>query len=149
MNFETLLNQWKSLGTLRLSLLGGSLTILMVVIFFLMTRISQPEMALLYGDLELREGSLITEKLQNSGISFEMKDGGKQIYVPASEVLKSRMMIAEAGLPAGGSVGYEIFDRSDVLGSTNFVQNVNLLRAIEGELARTIRTLHGVSAVRV
>jgi flagellar M-ring protein FliF len=114
-----------------------------------MTRISQPEMALLYGDLELREGSLITEKLQNSGISFEMKDGGKQIYVPASEVLKSRMMIAEAGLPAGGSVGYEIFDRSDVLGSTNFVQNVNLLRAIEGELARTIRTLHGVSAVRV
>src|SRR2546427_483301 len=60
-----------------------------------------------------------------------------------------RMKLAEAGLPKGGGVGYEIFDKSDTLGATSFVQNINQLRALEGELARTIRAIERIQAARV
>src|SRR3546814_15431366 len=60
-----------------------------------------------------------------------------------------RMVMAEEGLPSGGSVGYEIFDRSEGLGTTNFVQNINHVRALEGELARTIGSISSVKQARV
>src|SRR3546814_11903830 len=59
------------------------------------------------------------------------------------------MVMAEEGLPSGGSIGYEIFDRSEGLGTTNFVQNINHVRALEGELARTIRSIESVKQARV
>lgn len=149
MNFENIWGRLKELGGLKLGFLGGGMLFLVALSFFLMSRINQPDMVLLYGDLEIREGGQITEKLQSLGVSFEVKEGGKQVYVPVQEVLKLRMTLAEAGLPTGGTVGYEIFDRSDVLGSTSFIQNVNLLRAVEGELSRTIRSIQGVAAARV
>jgi flagellar M-ring protein FliF len=71
------------------------------------------------------------------------------VFVPKAQVTRLRMRLAETGLPRGGSVGYEIFDKSDALGTTSFVQNVNHLRALEGELARTIRSLDRVAAARV
>ena len=67
--------------------------------------------------------------------------------VPKDKVTRLRMKLAESGLPKGGGVGYEIFDKSDALGATSFVQNINHLRALEGELARTIRA-HRPRAVR-
>ena len=69
--------------------------------------------------------------------------------VPADRVARLRMTLAEGGLPKGGGVGYEIFDKSDALGTTSFVQNVNNLRALEGELSRTIRALDRVQDARV
>ena len=69
--------------------------------------------------------------------------------VPKERVTRLRMKLAEGGLPKGGGVGYEIFDKSDALGATSFVQNINHLRALEGELARTIRALDRVQAARV
>jgi flagellar M-ring protein FliF len=69
--------------------------------------------------------------------------------VAKDNVARLRMKLAESGLPKGGGVGYEIFDKSDALGSTTFVQNINHLRALEGELARTIRGLDRVQAARV
>ncbi len=69
--------------------------------------------------------------------------------MPKDKVARLRMKLAESGLPKGGGVGYEIFDKSDALGSTTFVQNINHLRALEGELARTIRSLDRVQAARV
>ena len=69
--------------------------------------------------------------------------------VPKDNVARLRMKLAESGLPKGGGVGYEIFDKSDALGSTTFIQNINHLRALEGELARTIRSLDRVQAARV
>ena len=69
--------------------------------------------------------------------------------VPKDKVARLRMKLAEGGLPKGGGVGYEIFDKSDALGATSFIQNINHLRALEGELARTIRGIDRVQAARV
>ncbi len=78
-----------------------------------------------------------------------MRNDGAIILVPKETVTRIRMKLAESGLPKGGGVGYEIFDKSDSLGATSFVQNINHLRALEGELARTIRSIDRVAAARV
>ena len=106
-------------------------------------------MALLFGDLETEDSSRIVSELEGMGVPFEVRQNGRQIHVPAEQALRLRLSLAEQGLPSGGSMGYEIFDRSDSLGTTNFVQNVNLVRALEGELARTIRSIQVVKSARV
>jgi flagellar M-ring protein FliF len=106
-------------------------------------------MALLYGDLDPQDSGQIIQTLDAKNIPYDIKAGGKQIYVPGDEVLQLRVSLAEQGLPGGGSVGYEIFDSNQGIGTTNFVQNVNLLRALEGELARTIGAMKNVRGARV
>jgi flagellar M-ring protein FliF len=116
---------------------------------YLVTRLTGGEMALLYGNLDPNDSGRIVAKLESMAVPYELRGDGSQIYVPSDRVLRLRMAMAEGGMPSGGSVGYELFDHSDALGTTNFVQNVNLLRALEGELARTIRSLDDVEAARV
>jgi len=116
---------------------------------YISMRLASPPLALLYSDLELSDSSQITAKLQAANIPFEVRGDGAQIFAPADQVQKLRMTLASDGLPAGGSVGYEIFDRTQSLGTSNFVQNVNHLRALEGELARTIKSLNQVRMARV
>lgn len=82
-------------------------------------------------------------------IPYELAGNGTQVMVPQENVLRLRMSMAEEGLPAGGSIGYEIFDRTEAFGPTTFVQNINRVRALEGELSRTIRTLKQVREARV
>ncbi len=106
-------------------------------------------MALLYGDLEIGDSSQIVSQLEALNVPYALRGDGRQIMVPSDQVLRLRMVMAEDGLPSGGSVGYEIFDDSSTLGSTNFVQSVNHARAMEGELARTIRSLNSVASARV
>src|SRR5262249_29762856 len=79
----------------------------------------------------------------------ELRNDGTIIMVPKDKVTRLRMKLAEGGLPKGGGVGYEVFDKSDALGTTSFVQNINHLRALEGELARTIKAIDRVQAARV
>jgi flagellar M-ring protein FliF len=84
------------------------------------------------------------------GVFYQMEGGGSQILVPKDKVLSTRMKLAEDGLPTGGAtVGYEIFDKSETMGTSSFVQNVNLIRALEGELGRTITSFEKVAAARV
>lgn len=116
---------------------------------FLSSRINTSDLSLLYADLDQADSAKIVAKLESLGVPYELRAGGRQIMVPPDRTLRLRMNMAEAGLPSGGSVGYEIFDRSEALGTTNFIQNVNLLRALEGELARTIRSLSQVHEARV
>ena len=128
----------------------GGVTLAMVAFFaFLTTRISQPNMTLLYSDLEVRDSGQITQKLDAMAVPYQIKGDGTQILVPADQVAKLRMTMAEAGLPHGGSIGYEIFDKSDALGTSSLVQNINQVRALEGELSRTISSLNAVQSVRV
>jgi flagellar M-ring protein FliF len=143
--FETL----KSLGPIRLMALAGVALASIVFFGFLTTRLSTPDMALLYADLEMKDSSQIIAKLDALGIPYELRANGSQILVPSDKALRLRMSLAEDGLPKGGSVGYEIFDKSEGFGASNFVQNVNLLRALEGELARTIRSMAQVKSARV
>src|SRR5258707_4676864 len=82
-------------------------------------------------------------------VPYQLRGDGAQILVPADQVARLRVAMAETGLPHGGSVGYEIFDKSETLGTSNFVQNVNHLRALEGELARTIGAISAIQSARV
>ncbi len=116
---------------------------------FLTMRLSEPPMALLFGELDPGDASRIVAKLETLNVPYELRGGGSQIYVPSDQTLRLRMTMAGDGLPSGGSVGYEIFDKTDSLGATRTMQNINLLRALEGELSRTIASLNPVAAARV
>jgi flagellar M-ring protein FliF len=115
----------------------------------LMLRFTAPQMTTLFTDLSFEDSASIVKDLERQGIPFELRNDGAIIMVPKERVPRLRMKLAESGLPKGGGVGYEIFDKSDALGTTSFVQNINHLRALEGELARTIRGLDRVQGARV
>src|SRR5215469_14242127 len=106
-------------------------------------------MALLYSNLDLREAGAITQALDQGGIKYQARGDGSAIMVPRDKVASTRLMLAGKGLPTSDSVGYEIFDNQSALGQTDFVQQLNMKRATEGELARTIRALDGVTFARV
>ncbi|CUU43015.1 Flagellar M-ring protein [Blastochloris viridis] len=128
----------------------AAVTVALIGFFgFLLVRFSQPPMATLYSDLALQDSASIVKDLERAGTTYELRADGSTILVPKAEVARLRMKMAEAGLPRGGSVGYEIFDKSDSLGTTSFVQNINQLRALEGELARTIRAIERIQQARV
>ncbi|MDP1640788.1 MAG: flagellar basal-body MS-ring/collar protein FliF [Phenylobacterium sp.] len=110
--------------------------------------LGQPK-ALLYSSLDMREAGSITAALDQAGVKYEVKGDGSTIMVNRDEVASTRLLLSAKGLPTAGSVGYEIFDDSNALGQTDFVQQLNRQRALEGELARTIRSLDGVTFARV
>ncbi len=116
---------------------------------FVIMRVTTPQMTTLFTDLSTEDSSAIIKELERQAIPFELRNDGAAIMVPKDKVTRLRMKLAEGGMPKGGGVGYEIFDKSDALGTTSFVQNINHLRALEGELARTIRAIDRVQAARV
>lgn len=116
---------------------------------FIIMRVTTPQMTTLFTDLSVEDSSSIVKDLERQGIQFELRNEGSIVMVPKDKVTRLRMKLAEGGLPKGGGVGYEVFDKSDALGTTSFVQNINHLRALEGELARTIRAIDRIQAARV
>ncbi|NKB20150.1 MAG: flagellar M-ring protein FliF [Alphaproteobacteria bacterium] len=139
----------RNLGTVRLVAMGGVAMGIVIFFVFLSARLNTADMSLLYADLDTGDSAKIISKLETLGVPFDLRADGRQILVPSDRVLRLRMSMAEEGLPNGGSIGYEIFDKSESFGTTNFVQNVNLVRALEGELARTVRTMGQVTEARV
>tara|TARA_B100001287_G_scaffold111232_1_gene93787 strand:+ start:634 stop:2316 length:1683 start_codon:yes stop_codon:yes gene_type:complete len=139
----------RQLGPVRLAALAATGIAVLGFFIFLSSRLSTGGMALLYGDLDPQDSGQIIQTLQSKNIPYDIKAGGKQIFVPGDQVLQLRVSLAESGLPGGGSVGYEIFDDNQGIGTTNFVQNINLVRALEGELARTIGAMRNVRGARV
>jgi flagellar M-ring protein FliF len=117
-------------------------------LFFITSSLGQPK-ALLYSNLDLKEAGSITQTLDQSGIKYEVKGDGSTILVPRDQVASTRLMLSGKGLPTSGSVGYEIFDNTSALGQTDFVQQLNRQRALEGELGRTIHSLDGITSARV
>lgn len=139
----------RGLGPLRLAALGGvGLAVLGLLLFLSLRGGSQP-MALLYGELEMRDAGAMGQALERARIPFRVGANGNSIMVPAEDVPRARLLLAGQGLPSGGSVGYELFDKQDGLTVTGFQQNITQLRAMEGELARTIRSISGVRNARV
>src|SRR5947208_6349791 len=116
---------------------------------FVILRVTSPQMTTLFTDLTFEDSSAIIKDLERQAIPYEMRNDGAILMVPKDRVARLRMKLAEGGLPKGGGVGYEIFEKSEALGATSFVQNTNHLRALEGELARTIRAIDRVQAARV
>lgn len=139
----------RTLGAARLAAMGAITALLIGFFTVVIMRISTPAMAPLFTELSLDDSAKIAKELDAQGINFELRADGSTILVPKPDVTRLRMKLAESGMPRGGSVGYEIFDKSDALGTTSFVQNVNHLRALEGELSRTIRSIDRVANARV
>lgn len=128
----------------------AAVTLALVGFFgFVILRVTSPQMTTLFTDLSYEDSNGIMKELDRQAIPYELKNDGAIIMVPKDKVTRLRMKLAEGGLPKGGGVGYEIFDKSDALGSTSFVQNINHLRALEGELARTIKAIDRIQAARV
>jgi flagellar M-ring protein FliF len=144
-----LIAQLRGFGPLRLAALAGVGVALLGLLAFLALRAADPPMALLYAELEQRDAAQVVAALERQRIPHRLAGGGSQVLVPEAEVARIRLMLAREGLPSGGSVGYEIFDRGERLTTTPFQQDINRLRALEGELSRTIRGLNGVRQARV
>lgn len=136
-------------GPTRLFAALGITAVFAALMFTLVLRMGGEEKALLFAGVEMREAAEITQRLEQADIPYELRGEGGSIYVARSRVLDARMMLSAEGLPSRGSIGYEIFDEPDALGQTQFQQNINRLRALEGELARTIGSLDGIASARV
>lgn len=122
---------------------------LIIFFIFIAIRTSAPALTLMYGDLSVSDSTEMAAKLDIANIAYKISDDGKQISVPPKQVGKARMLLAQDGLPHQGSVGYEIFDQRQSFGVTTFQQNINALRALEGELSRTLGTIESVRSARV
>lgn len=144
-----LIEQFAKFGAARLAAMLAVTLVLVGFFGFVMLRMSQPAMSVLFSDLGSQDVSAILKDLDARGIKYELRGDGQTVLVPKADVPRLRLDLASKGIPAGGGVGYEIFDKGDAFSSTSFVQNINHLRALEGELSRTIRSIGRVQAARV
>ena len=136
-------------GIGRLAAVLGVSAGVAAVLVAIMLRVGQAPDALLYSNLDLREASEIGAALNQAGIKYSAKGDGSTIMVSRDDVGTARLMLAGQGLVTSGSVGYEIFDNQSVLGQTEFQQNLNEQRALQGELSRTIMSMRGINSARV
>jgi len=146
---EGLVRSLQGFGIGRLAAILGGAAGVAAVLVALMLRVGGPQMALLWSNLDPKEASQVVAALDQAVIKHEEKGDGTTILVDRDKVSAARLLIAGKGVVTSGSVGYEIFDSAPALGQTDFVQNLNMKRATEGELARTIRSIQGVQNARV
>ncbi len=147
---NAIVQNFREMNQMKIAALIGAAFVLIGFFTFLALRISAPVMTPLFSNVPMADGGRIVQELEAKGIPYELRANGSQIMVPTDQVNRLRLEMAELGLPSQGSVvGYEIFDNSDMLGTSNFVLNVNQIRALEGELARTIKEMDIVDNVRV
>ncbi len=139
---------FKGVGAARFGVMAGVAAALTAFFLYVAGVIAEPPKSILYSGLAARDATAVTAKLDAMNVPYTLKDGGGTILVPADQVTKLRMDLAAQNLPSDG-VGYEIFDKQDAFGTTAFVQNINKLRAMEGELSRSIETIDGIEAARV
>ena len=146
---QSFIDALQRFGIGRLAAILGVAAGVAAALFALVLNVGSEPKALLYANLDLKEAGQITQALDQSGVKYEVKGDGSTIMVPRDKVASTRIMLSTKGMPTSGSVGYEIFDSASPLGQTDFIQNLNRQRALEGELARTIRSLQGVNTARV
>ncbi len=145
-----LLDSLRKLGMAPiLALTGVLIGMIGIVVFMELGGVSTSRMMLLYNDLDLHDSGQIVDQLEHHQIPYRVEAEGKRIMVAADDVFTARALLAKEGLPASGSIGNEIFDRGNDLALSEFDQDVKRSRALEGELARTIEAMHGISHARV
>ncbi len=144
-----IVEQFSKFGAARLAAMLAVTLGLVGFFGFVMLKMSQPAMSVLFSDLSQQDVSAILKDLDTRGVKYELRSDGQTVLVAKADVPRLRLDLASKGIPAGGGVGYEIFDKGDAFSSTSFVQNINHLRALEGELSRTIRSISRVQAARV
>src|SRR5215510_2563056 len=110
--------------------------------------LNAPEYRLLFADMEPEEAARVESGLQAEKVDYQLTNGGRDIEVPKEEVDRLRLKFTSTGLPSSGRIGFEIFDRT-AFGQTEFLEQVNYRRALEGEIARTIATIGEIASARV
>jgi flagellar M-ring protein FliF len=103
---------------------------------------------ILYSGLAPEDASAVTQKIREAGIEFKLDETGASVLVPVQRIADARLALAGAGLPRSGRIGFELFDRTN-LGASDFAEQVNYRRALEGELERTVATLSEVDQARI
>jgi flagellar M-ring protein FliF len=147
---SALVESFKTLGVGRLVAMAGVAGAMLLMLAVLALRGGGGDrMALLYSDMDLRDAAQVVDQLDKAHIAHDVQGDGSRIMVPSADVPRARLLLAKEGLPTGGSIGYEIFDRGDEMTASQFQQTISQTRAMEGELVRSILMISGVKAARV
>ncbi len=145
---EQILTFWRSLNPVRrVTLIAIPLALAIAIFAFARWR-HDSAFRVLYSSLAPEDAAAITQKLREGAVEFRTDETGGSILVPAERIAEARMALAAAGLPKSGRIGFEIFDRTNI-GGTDFAEQVNFRRALEGELERTLATLSQIETARV
>lgn len=145
---QQFLQVWRRQSPIRRVAFSSAGALFLVLMIWIGFWASTTNYAVLFSGLQPEDAAGITQKLDADRIPYELSNSGTTILVPADRVWKTRMSLSVAGLPQGAGKGFELFDQMS-MGATPFVQNVNYVRAIQGELARTIMTLDPVAHAKV
>src|ERR1700722_19519701 len=147
---KNLIALWKGLSAQKKVSLIASFLLSLAVLGGVVYLASKPKLTLLYGGLAPAEAAKVVEYLDSKKITYDVSDGGRAVMVPASQVYSVRLGLASQGIPtmSDGGVGFELFDKP-TFGMSDFMQRANYYRALQGELARTIRQLDEVANARV
>lgn len=145
---EQILNIYRNMPLSRKIFIGVATAIMIAGFASLFVWANRVQYNTLYSNLSSDDASLIVNKLREQRVPFKLDGGGSTIKIPEEKIYETRLDMAGQGLPKGGGAGFEIFDKTD-FGATEFVQNLNHQRAIQGELARTIKEFEEVEDARV
>ncbi len=147
---EKLIEFLREISPRRLMIVGGSFAFIVISIITSAVLLTGPRYSVLYGNLDAEDSADIVRVLEGLGETYKIGQQNGSVLVPVERVSRLRIALAEEGLPSGGSTtGYEIFDKDQGFGTSNFVQELNHLRALEGELAKTISSISGIKSARV
>lgn len=143
--FENLM----ALGRTRLAILFGAGAAMVLALVLGLSAVTKPDYTPIYSNLSASSAGSIEATLTNAGFKALITDNGSSVSVPRSDAGRARMVLAETGIPIDGDPGWELFDESSGLAMNSFLQKINKMRAMEGELARSIQTLNGIASARV
>ena len=139
---------WQNVSLMqRVLLIAITLTVAIFAVL-LVSWARRPDMRVLYSGLDPEDAAKITERISEKGIVYKLANGGTTIYVPKESTTQLRLDMAKDGLPEGGQKGYRIFDDGKI-GLSPFVENINLIRALQDELAKSIQMIDGVVHARI
>lgn len=152
MNLERLLTRLKALRgnftTTQLASLAAAFVLVVTVVVGAAYWLNTPSYRVLFADMDPESAARVTERLRAQDVAFRLAEGGRSVLVPEQRLDELRLDFATTGLPSSGRMGFEIFDATQ-FGATEFLEQVNFRRALEGEIARSIATLSEVAAARV
>ncbi|MER9656349.1 flagellar M-ring protein FliF [Mesorhizobium sp. M0152] len=146
---QSIISNLRGFGVKRLAMLAGIAILVMGVIGIASVYLNRPAYDTLYVGLDRSDVNQIGLVLGEAGIGFDVGADGASVLVPAGTTAQARMLLAEKGLPTSANAGYELFDNVGSLGLTSFMQQITRVRALEGEIARTIQSISGIKAARV
>lgn len=146
---DNFLQTLREFGANRLMVVGAIGALVIAALVAILLTFSKPQMTVLFSGLSDADAGAVVSELESMDVPVTVSSDGGTIYAPTGRIARLRMMLAEKGMPAGGTVGYELFDDKSSLGLTSFMQDMTRLRALEGELARTIQTLETIESARV